>query len=1185
MYLKKLALNGFKSFADPTEIVLEAGITAVVGPNGCGKTNIADAVRWVLGEQSAKGLRAGEMSQVIFNGTEGRKGASMAEVTLVLSNEDGMLPLEYNEISVTRRVYRDNEGEYLINGSPARLKDVKDLFLGTGLGVNAYSIMEQGKMDQILNAKPTERRILFEEAAGITRYKVRKQEAVRKLEATEQNLIRISDIAAELKRQITSLERQAKQAEKYRAYKERLNRLQVQLLLVRRAELSAQIEELREKAETHRLKLENIQKGLREKEAAEKKNHETLQNAEEAWSRVREEILQVEGEIKVLKERREGMLRHRDLLRQRRAGNEKEVEMSLSRMKELEEWMQKAQAFLEGQKEREAILVRRRKELEQQATALEARVREAQDLLERHQASWVEAAAVLTQQRAEKENLLERENERISQIEQLERVLTERRQESLQKRQTLQEKMERLEAAKREEETLRGRIARLQEERSALRLQWDELQQKAQELQEASAQLRSRWKVLQELHNKWTGYDAAVKAVLQAKKEEPLLWRGVYGTTADCIQVDPAYETAVESFLAPYLQAVVVENEMEARRVLQWLRERKAGWVTLLLMDRLRSGFSENSGETFSQNTWIRTTPEFQPLAAFLFRRVHAVKSWEEALRSSDEQPQDVFLSSDGSRAGPAGVLRAGEGETGVSLLGRHREIAELEARIQEIRKNEEMLEEEREKLRLALRAGEEEEEKLRKEERRLQEKNAGDIQDLSRLQAEEKHLHSGLQEVQAAKERLENSGKEIRKHLEEHEQKIAEQEKKHLHLQEEIEHLKREVEQLQVQREALGREVLEVSMHCSGLEREVERTREERERYRKELENLQETITRRKNENQNMIEEDGQFELELERLVEQENQSEKRKSLLQEELIRRENVRREAQAAVEQSAREVKEIQEQQGAAQEELHRWEMAEAQIQVELRNIEEKLQVEYRVDLHEPPSWEGPFEVEKAKEECEELRRKIEKLGLVNMVAVEEYDELSQRYQFLEEQRQDLIKAKADLQQAIAKINRTSREMFLGTFTVVQEHFKDVFQRLFEGGRAELLLIEEGDVLEAGVEIVARPPGKRLQSVSLLSGGEKALTAIALLFALFMVKPSPFCLMDEIDAPLDDVNVERFTRMLKEFSRRTQFLVITHNKVTMESADVLYGVTMQESGVSRVLSARFKEKEARREAPVP
>ncbi len=1184
MFLKKLEINGFKSFADKTELLFEPGITAVVGPNGCGKTNVADSIRWVMGEQSAKGLRASEMTDVIFNGTDARKPSGMSEVTLTLSNEDKTIPLEYNEISITRRVFRSGEGEYLINKAPARLKDVKELFMGTGLGVSTYSVMAQGQMDQIIMSKPTERRAIFEEAAGITKYKARKLEALRKLDATDQNLIRISDIIAEIKRQISTLERQAKQAEKYREYKEELAKLQVQIHLHKSVQLKGKLKDLHHKMNQVRERLEAAQGETHKLEQDEKGHRAQLNEVEQELAGVREQAYKAASEVEVTQGRVEGTRRHRNMLADQKLRNEQQVAEALGRIEQLKIWVAERLRLLENKEAQKKEKDGLKAGFAEKLASLDSDLTAKNQDLETKNAAAMDLVRKAAQMKAELESLKSQDEETSRRVGDLAAQIGRLQRELGEAEQGLARLHEEKRAARAEETQLDETILQLQGALVQQETQIDDINSSLKQLNNNRSEVRSRYGVLEELQNKLTGYDAGVKTVLQAKQNEPLMWQEVLGVVANLISVDQAHENAVEALLGGQLQSLVVQNRATAHKVVEYLKSEGQGKVSLFILEDLQraqggqlpEALLAEPGVEASVVSLLKYDPSIDPVVRFLFDQDVFIRDLAAAEALAGAYPKIRFVTQEGDRLGPLGFLKAGSAVTGVSLLGRHREMSELSEKIKAL---EGQIQEAEGLFHEAKKSRKRTEDLLVGTEARRQQQKIR-LAEMEKEIAQSRETQGRLTSEKAAEEKekaqVEEHWNTDKNRIQELSRLLTESEQAHHLTQEEISEARRHLQELQSRKEEISKQILQVELELSALDEVAARSKEEAERYQLEQDQLTQSAAQKGEENKQIDLQEQQLSLDLDDLEkkagglsEAKQQADARVRIIVEK-------REKAAMETEERTEKVRQARAKSEDIQKDLHHFEVQEAQVNVEMRNIEEKLQVEYKVDMDNPPvALEEDFNGEAAEKQSIELRAKIERLGLVNMVAVEEYDELNQRYKFLAEQRDDLLKAKDDLQKAINKINLTSKELFTSTFAMVQENFKDTFQRLFEGGRAELILIDEGDVLESGIEIVARPPGKRLQSVSLLSGGEKALTAIALLFALFMVKPSPFCLLDEIDAPLDDVNVGRFCHLLREFSKKTQFIMITHSKVSMETADVMYGVTMQESGVSKIISTKFKE----------
>ncbi len=1004
MFLKKLELHGFKSFADKTELILEPGITAVVGPNGCGKTNVSDSIRWVMGEQSAKGLRASEMTDVIFNGTDQRKPASMAEVTLTLSNDDKALPLEFNEISITRRVYRSGESEYLINKAIARLKDVRELFMGTGLGVGAYSIMEQGKMDQIVTSKPLERRALFEEAAGITRYKARKVEALRKLDATEQNLVRVADIIAEIKRQISTLERQAKQAEKYRKFKEELGKLQILLHLDKTVKLKDKLKDLEHKTNQVRGKMEGAQAETHNLEQDEKQQRSRLAEIEEELAQTREQAYKVHSEVELTQGRMEGTKRHKDLLADQRARNQQQVAEALARIENLKTWIAERRQAVASKESQKAERESQKRGLVEKLSALDGDLSAKNQDLESKNSAAVDLVTKAAQMRAELDSLRSQDAETSKRIQdlvdQLNRVETGVADSDrmlgefhLAKTNAQAEEIQTV-------ETIMGYQTSLSQQETQL----EEINSSLRQLNNQCSEVRSRYGVLQELQDKLTGYDAGVKAVLQAKQNEPLMWQEVLGVVADLLSVDQSMEGAVENLLGSQLQSLVVQNRVAATKVVEFLKAEGQGKVSLLVLEDLvpagAVALSPGEGHVGPLPESVQFKPEMEPMVRFLLGDGHLVEDWSAAGRLSEQHPTRRFVTRDGDRQGPKGSWKAGSAVSGFSLLGRHREMTELSDRLKGLEGDIQTAEQ---KLIDSKRVRKETEDALLASE--------GRNQQLKILLAEtEKELHR-IGETKARLEGERTGLAKERQDLEAHWQAdkdrvdqlsvlLAQSEQAHHLTQEEISEARKSLQNLQGRREELSRLVVQAELELAAMDEMAVRAQEEADRYQTEQDQLTHSVALKKDENQQLESQDRQLSLDLTDLEQKAGGLTHSKKEADDKvhavMAKRETVAAETEERIERVKKSRIKLEE----IQKEMHGLAVQEAQINVEIRNYEEKLQVEYKVDIENPPvTPQEDFDAALAETECIELRAKIERLGLVNMVAMEEYDELSQRYKFL------------------------------------------------------------------------------------------------------------------------------------------------------------------------------------------
>lgn len=1187
MHFKKLEIAGFKSFLDRTVIQFEPGVTAIVGPNGCGKSNVSDAIRWVLGEQSAKSLRGSAMEDVIFNGTSDRPPVNLAEVTLTLSNEARILPVDYEEVSITRRLYRSGESEYLINNNTMRLKDIHEMLLGTGIGTDHYSVIEQGKMDRILAAKPEERREIFEEAAGITKYKAKKREALRKLEQTEQNLLRVGDIIQEVKRQIGTVERQARKAEAYRTEFEKLKKIelavsahdhaaleerrgakQTQLdeIRVREEAYGASVETLEESCRSKREQIDALEEAVREHRRREIELSASLRACQDRIGLDRERIgelgarrEQLSSELLALAQRLEELARQKVSLASESEAVLAEETQARSFLDQVESSFAAIEAFISDSLSREEEIRRqllnfadRRAHVQTELAGLRAQIGTLDHRVGRLEGEKItadaEAAAVRAQEAAERER-----------HDQAERLLAE----------------------------LRGRREEAQERQAQLESAALRSQAQIAEWTATEAALRAQLEFLEDLKARHEGFAAPVKSLV----EESSLSSGFVGLLADLVHVEGGYELAAEAALGPWLQAAVYRTGADLRAAAAYLRSHRKGRAALVSLEHARRiGEERPVADARSARSFVRASGDVEGLLGRFLETVYLAASSEEAYERSLAHPGTAWVTRDGERyeAGTAiGGADAPDAAT-ASVLGR--------------------------------------EDRIRRTRERLQETAEG-IEEIRRRSQEERAQLEGLEESRRSDDaRLEEAQQALgdcrgRLGVVEHRLRLVEE--RHDVIRAEREELERESAQIRERERQLltgAADVDEGERSLGSTLTEVQVALKEKSKTREDfLVKLAETRSRQEHHSAKRqkiedalrwTDESAASERARADACEREiSEIAQRRAALEAEIASLEDQsntgaaeRDEALRRVEASERERDAIaleledleRERDGqqqflrTARDQMHGLELELSEIRHETDRLRERVFNAYQADFaaEDPSAYAAllsPDALDEAREEIARQKEKLQKMGPVNLVAIEEHEEMKARYDFLTQQHQDLVQAKEDLHEAIRKINRTTRELFTETFARIQQSFTEYYKKLFGGGTAELILLDEQDVLESGIEIVARPPGKKLQGIQLLSGGEKALTSTALLFALFKVKPSPFCVLDEIDAPLDETNVDRFCQVLKEFTSQSQFIVITHNKRTMNLADALYGVTMAETGVSRIVSVRFP-KQARDNAAV-
>ncbi len=1188
MRLSHLEMIGFKSFSTRLKVKFSDGITAVVGPNGCGKSNIVDAIRWALGEHRATSLRGDRMEDIIFNGTAARKPLGMAEVSLTIDNSEQKLPVEYSEVTITRRYFRSGASEYQINKVPCRLKDITNLLLDTGMGAHAYSIIEQGMVESVVNGSPLERRQLIEEAAGINKYKTRRRLAQRKLEGTEHDLVRIADLLDEVERSVSSLRRQVRKYERYDRLMQQMKDVEIVVACHAYQDLRGKTEPVRARLQEYADRKEAIQTRIRTAEAEVEKNKavqlekaEILQNRQDVVNRIDDQIRALEEELLVSKERRTG-------LEQRASSASGEAEQAETEQERIRFQL--------------ARIVDDRKTLD---TALE-QARAA--FAERDEASRTYAGRIAVQKestqalRNRSMSLIQKHSGELAEISSL-----EAREASLHRRSTeveaarkklaeeLASKTAAFESAQKE---LRG-FRQVVEENSALNANLAESVQDAREcIESARNELTSlettittaekEQALLDRMHRQYEGYGQGVRTLLTNGADI----EGLRGVLADGITIDKAYEKVIAAYLDDMLQYVVAGRTEDAEAGLRYIREQEAGRVSFILLDRMKSRPApadlpfEDDGIIGRASTMVSSDKALDPAVTHLLSRVVLVKDVETAFRLSplfDTDQDWRLLTAAGEVVDPAGLLTGGSSEASESdLLSRAERIAEIEAELVENRAEREKIAGELEGLGAELASLTERqasvEQVLGESRRKLMETESRDRQlDFERVRMAEqdeelaREADSLAEEAKAAAVEREERKKALDSLA--HDRTAAEEEERGN---------QDTLDEMEAERQRLAEAANDARVALVSMESRSNELSTTDEFLTQENERLATLLAQRKTE----AVEAGSQSKELKKTQERnEKQLKAHYASRREREVDRNAVLEEHQNLQEEERRIQQNLGENRNAltqVQEQVHQAELEDAELYMKSNEIRRQLMEKHGTDpegMDELPQIEelDEYTPDAAQTLRMGLQRKVDELGPINMAAVEEYRAGKERLDFLQQQQNDLIEAKDNLEKTIVKMNKAARSRFMATFEEVRTNFMTTFQALFEGGEADLML-EEGDPLETGIEIMARPGGKRLQSLALLSGGETALTAIALLFAIYLVKPSPFCVFDEVDAPLDDANVRRFAGALRQFTSNTQFLVVTHNKRTMEAADYLYGITMEEPGLSKMVSVRLEDAES-------
>ncbi len=1165
MILKSLSILGFKSFADRVHLQFGEGITAIVGPNGSGKSNIADAIQWVLGEQNVRTLRAENSTEVIFAGSARRKPLGMAEVSLTIDNSAGVLPVDFAEVTVTRRLYRSGESEYLINKTPCRLKDIVELFMDTGLGRATYAILTQNEVDVVLSAKPEDRRALFEEAAGIQKYRHRKREALRKLENTEANLTRIYDILTELESQREPLRQQAEVAVRYHQLVERLREIEVNALWAQVLDSErAREQTMQEQQNIHR-QLLHINAQMAERELLSKQ--------------LGSQIAEVESDLDTLRALQQASLTAYERTESRRALIEQRLQNARENLARLQEELAENERRLaelrqqgEDWQERRLSLQGRIEEAERQREIARERLQVAEHALQQAQQHYMERTQQVAQAQAYLESLRLRRAEAEKAVETLQRRIEEAQKslhEAEERYRNLQAQHEKAVAsaqmAARETQRLENELQQAQAE---IQRRQQEVEARARE----NARLSARLQTLLESEAAQEGLFGGVRAVLEAVSQGHL--EGTYLLVADALQPLEPYVTAIEVALGASAQDLITATEEEARLAIEWLKRHARGRATFLPLQLLRpspappalnDAIAQGLALGFASEL-VQCAPELNPVAQYLLGRVLISPDFNSAVEIVRRYSGwSKVVTVEGELFLPGGAITGGRMPgRATGIVSRKAERARVERELQAGEKEEARL---REALREATEAYRLVQHQWREARKGQEEAQERLVQAGSALQLAEQEQASIRQQVEA----LQAEHTELANRLYELDNAILEAETRTPSERAQMVPSE-EVSRYRQQRdEALARlQEAEVLLgRLTEQQRALEHERESLAQIQRDLHQQSQNRHQRIAELQAQIAHDEQALQET--LRELERISQQREQIEQDFSARRE-VRQDLLQQNLENSRLLMELSQQQQSLSQRAHDLELTLARIEMQRTQAVARLWEEYEIDVsRETPPDLSQYAPESASE-IQRLRRELRQMGNVNTGAVEEYQRLSERYEFLEKQRADLESARQDILQAIQEIDTSTRDLFLQTFHAVQQAFNEVFVRLFGGGKAELELTQPNNLLETGIEIIVQPPGKRRQNLSLLSGGERALVAIALMFAFLQVKPSPFLVLDEVDAALDGANVEKFADMLREYARHSQVLIITHNPVTMECADVWYGVTMQEQGVSRVISYR-------------
>ncbi len=1188
MYLKALNVHGFKSFAEPTKIEFHKGITAIVGPNGCGKSNVLDSIRWVLGEQSAKALRGGQMQDVIFNGSENRKPLSMAEVSLTFGDCESTLQTDYNEITITRRLFRDGSSEYEINKQPCRLRDIQQTFMDTGIGRSSYSIMEQGKIDLILSAKPEDRRAIFEEAAGITRYKSQRKEALRKLEHAEANIVILDTQIQEVSRQLGSLQRQASKAKRYQELLEELKGLELKVG-------KHQFDEIQ-------TELSQFQAQLQDSSSHQSSLEQQIEGQEGGLNQVRLEVEELELSISGL----------RDVQNTHRITQEKAIQRIQNNESRIVEYQQ-----LQDQTQVELASVEEKIRIQEESLQhLGLQLEELQSVVRNTESACIEKEEAFRTIDQKRQTIDLQRNEKLEFLGGLQNQLLQIREQTAALELQQRNFLFRLENLKTEQ----GLLDQRRQENEGRRLEVQTLLQSTEEsLQSLKSRRSSISESLQNIQSEFKGSQALLdeaKKALQTKEAQksalseivqkrskvspdlqqvlsdiqtPEFQLQLSGLLSDHFQVHAGYEKAISLLLGENAQALIIENLDQATPLIQSLHSREMKQVTLALREMSRQQPVSLLGEFAHALLKVEAQEEILPLLKSLLEYAFVTETLEEALEIKQRYPEATIATIHGDLVTAQGFVKVGCHDAATyDLFLRQNEIRAIDLELGELSftfeyhqnrfetlQNEVVqLQAEYQQIQESTHEQEIEVTKHRQSHHAIQETGIQIERQVQTLLADINRL---IAQDQTDQEKLQNLHRE-RETLTVQIQSI----------QGESDSLNRQLEDLVLEEGGIRQELSELKVQLATQAQQRDHLAQQQQQSNARINELNESLTQRRQS----IDEYGvrvqTSRDEIAQAIEEQSQSEIQIREMEEQLNAKCEMKSGLQSTIQEQELVLRNFRREHSEVQSKRSTFEVAISQREMKLNALRERFEHHYQLSLENLPPLEEeaePSDWAMLDAEVTEKRQRLDSMGPVNLDSIAEYEDLEKHHQNLVNQITDLRNSREQLLEAIKKINETTKILFSETFEKVKANFQQTFTELFGGGTARLVLQDENDPLECGIDIIAKPPGKQPQSITLLSGGEKTMTAVALLFALYQVKPSPFCVLDEMDAPLDESNINRFIKMLKRFLSNSQFVVITHNKRTISVADALYGVTMQERGASSILSYRLNKHEEQDKSPEP
>ena len=1182
MYLKSIEIHGFKSFANRIKFDFHNGITAIVGPNGSGKSNVADAVRWVLGEQRIKQLRGASMQDVIFSGTELRKPLGYAYVAITLDNSDHSLAIDYDEVTVSRRLYRSGESEYMINGNACRLKDVNELFYDTGIGKEGYSIIGQGQIDQILSSKPEDRRNLFDEAAGIVKFKLRKEAAVKKLEDEKVNLTRLNDILSELEKQIKPLEKQSDVAKEYLKDREQLKTLDVNMFLLDNEKLKSQLEDTEKK---YKIANDDLtETSAKYDQAKEEYDRVALvledldKEIEEARTRMTDTSVmkeKLEGQIGILNEQIKAASGSDQHFQTRKEAISAEIaEKNREKDKVLEEKKKIDEELAGLLKNREAVSIKLNEVMQT--------IHSVNDSIEEYKSSIIEtlnARATIKSRQSSLKTMKEQINIRKAEL--TSRLVRAQSDETKQE-ETIRQLREQFEKVNEVIRELNGRQTEIETQLTDIKTVLTEKDNDLRNTQNLFHQEKSRLEALANLTERYEGYGGSVKKVMERKDEE----KGIIGVVADIVKTQAKYETAIEIALGGNIQNIVTDDEETAKKMIGYLKSTKAGRATFLPLTSIRDPQEFKTPEVLKEkgvigmaDELVDTDPKYRDVAKAMLGRIVVVDQVDNAVKIARKFHYGIrMVTLEGELLVPGGAISGGAFKNNSNLLGRRREMAELEAHVKQYEKDIALFQKEieetkthRNELRVTL-------ESTKTElQNRFIEQNTARL-NVVKEEERKKEAEGNFTDLKTENDEIENKIREIATQEQEAEESLTGSIRTEQTCTEKIAELQEQLTGLQEKEQEESAKVSEAELSGSRIQQKQEFEQQNLDRIDAEIASrqadLDEVLSSMKTNADELARKQKDIESIRQTIDSSVNVQSDTKKALEDKLKQKEELSAKQKAFF--TDRE--ELSERKSALDKDVTRLGAQKEKFEGLIEGQINYMWDEYEITLSDAAALKDPemTNVSAMKHQISVLKDAIRKLGDVNVNAIEDYKNLMERYTFMKTQHDDLVTAEKQLHEIIAELDTSMRNQFTEQFDRINTEFDKVFKEMFGGGKGSLELVEDEDVLEAGIRIIAQPPGKKLQNMMQLSGGEKALTAIALLFAIQNLKPSPFCLLDEIEAALDENNVVRFAKYLHKL-KYTQFIVITHRRGTMDSADRLYGITMQEKGVSALVSVNLIDKE--------